>query len=151
MTGPRGGAPARLVAMALLLAVGMALLSGCGALHSGVTAEANECALALPAAVEAVGHQGRLLLIRPMDVREADRIGLLTTVSLVPTTAPKRHSYCVVVFVGPFSAGTVSGTRAGGRYAILLADPHNQQVAGTLVVDQLPRSVCVRHQSCMLR
>ncbi len=135
---------------ALLLATTLTL-AGCGALHGGVTAEANECALTLPVAEQVVGHQGKLLLIRPIGRQEAELVAQNATSFATSTTgaaANPRSTLCVAVFRGPFAADTVQGVEFGGEYAIVLADVRHQQVVATFVTDRLPRSLCMRHEEC---
>lgn len=137
----RRGAVAGWVAAAVGLTVAV---SGCSGSHSYTRFTSDACASTLPAAGAAVHGQGRLVTVRPFRRAELQRYFGVAPRPL-PSGSPRRAPdpaqprACLVVFRGPFAAGSVAGAdQQAGRFALVLVRVRSPQVLLTRVADDYP-------------
>jgi hypothetical protein len=132
---PVGGASRgwRRLAGVCLPAVVLVALAGCAGPRNTLGAGSTACFKALPAAFDAVRHQGRYLGVREV---AASRLALRH-----PEFASLgKETICIVAFAGTYAPGSVQGAppTASGRYALVAVDAKNAQVEASFVVAQLP-------------
>jgi hypothetical protein len=130
---PGGGRAPRLAAGLLALAV---TVSACG---TGSTLalgrrSVSACYLAIPVARAAVhDRHARLQGVHRLAAGAVENV-----VAQHPSVGPDSQPLCVVALVGPFGPGQVSGSAAGGRYALVLVSSRDLRVVGIRVLDRLP-------------
>jgi hypothetical protein len=116
---------------------------GCSGSRSYTRFTPDACASTLPTAGTAVHGRGRLTTIRPFHRAELKRYFGITP-SPVPTpspspTAPGQPRACLVVFRGPFAAGTVTGAeQQAGRFALVLVRVRSPHVLRVRLSDTFP-------------
>lgn len=160
ITSLRWRADPRCRQFALLAGVVMVVgLAGCGAPRGGYGTATSECAPALPPARAVVHDRGTLVLVRPVGHREWDELfpnraaASESTASAAPTPAPPAASShlaippgqagpqpraCLVVYQGPFAAGSVPAAPAGGKYAVIGIALRTASVVGVTTTDVRP-------------
>ncbi|MHB2021805.1 MAG: hypothetical protein ACYCO3_00520 [Mycobacteriales bacterium] len=95
------------------------LLTACAAPRSGFAPSRDICVSAVPVAFDAVHDKGQLV-----------RVHRLRRLPLLPLHRIPESGVCVLVFRGPYSPGSVSGTTKGGEYAYLLVTTKHPRVLG---------------------
>jgi hypothetical protein len=148
----------RTFTVAVMTAGGL-LAAGCAVPRGGPAAGNNVCAAVLPAASAVVHDQGRLVLVRP--TRRPELVGLFgpqvpsapggrsarstggPPQQLPPAASPAspenaQPRACLVVYDGHYAAGSVVGTSAPGRYAVIGISVRPVQVLGARTTDTRP-------------
>ncbi len=116
---------------------------GCSGSRSYTRFTPDACASTLPAAGTAVHDRGHLTMIRPFHRSELKRYFGITP-RPVPTSsrspsAPGEPRACLVVFRGPFAAGTVTGAQQrAGRFALVLVRVRPPRVLRVRLSDTVP-------------
>jgi hypothetical protein len=120
----------RAVAAGLVLALA---LSGCAARGASLGTTSSPCFHALPAAAEAVGHQGRFLGVRLVPVDRLRR-------RVPDTSVLGKIKVCVVAYKGNYTTAEVSHPLDAlpGPYAIVVVKTNGSAVLGTVVLRRLP-------------
>lgn len=138
---------------------GVALLLsavGCGAPRGGYATNSSVCAPALPAARATVRDHGTLVLVRPVGRPELDELfpGRLpprapstpsparppTATGPAPTPGPgaPQPRACLVVYRGPYAAGSLPTSPTGGTYAIIGVAVRTATVIGVTTSNTRP-------------
>jgi len=131
-----GRGPAVVVAVTL----GLAALVGCGAPRGGYAAAKNVCSQVLPVAQSAVHTRGKLVQVRPVGRRELTELFPQAPIPS-PTASPSPRPMpraCLVVYQGPYAAGSITGTTTGGRFAVIAVDVRGTSVLGVRTADSVP-------------
>ena len=131
----------RAVALVAVLAAGLPA-TGCAVLRGGVVSETTSCAEVSPLANHVAGGGGRLVKIRALTRKDAQKLldsGMLTD-EVSPLSAPRRS--CVVVYDGRFAVAGRNRRRArSARYLVLLIQVRRAKVLASYRGDALPRAV----------
>jgi uncharacterized protein YceK len=145
---PRGGErprgrrrlPLAVGVLAAMLGVAV-LLGGCSSARSELGTSDSNCYVALPAAIEAVHHQGKLhgvLLVSVSDLRH--RAPSLYKAATTRVGTKTVSQVCLVAFSGTFAASSLVRPvgRSSGHLAIVELDYPGNQVLATLLVPHVP-------------
>lgn len=107
----------------------VAAAAGCAAPRGGFAPSRDVCVSALPTAFDAVHEQGSLVSVHRL--REP-----VTRLFPPPATAPEGV-ICIFIFKGPYAPGSVTGTTAGGRYALLAVTTTHPRVVQVRMLSRL--------------
>lgn len=117
----------------MALALAALSFSGCAGRGATLGTSSSPCFRALPAAAQAVGHQGRFLGVRLV---AADRLR-----RRVPEAgALGRRRVCLVAYQGAYRPGDVKHPldASNGPYVLVAVEPDGSSVLGSIVVGRLP-------------
>jgi hypothetical protein len=124
-----------------LLAVG--ILIGCAAPRGAFVISRDVCVTVLPTANAVVGSHSHLVFIQHVthdqlldvfpNLREPPR-----SRHLLHRLFPKPPTVCLVGYRGPFSAGQIPGTVAGGEYAVMAVSTRHIRVFAVKVTNTPP-------------
>jgi len=130
----------RLLAPVVPVAIGIALLAGCGAPHPGVSnGSVSACYRAIPVAKAAV-HDKHATMIGVHRI-PVDKLRAHLPASAQAELASEDDSQvCAVAFKGTFAPGEVDLAPAGeqGSYAVVLVSSRNSDLIGSAVLTHLP-------------
>jgi hypothetical protein len=133
----------RLLAVAVPLGVGAALLAGCGAPRPGVSnGSVSACYRAIPTARVAV-HDTHATMIGVHRV-PADKIrSHLPPPAQAELASEDDSQLCAVAFKGDFAAGQVdlAPLNEQGSYAVILVSSRDSRLVGSAVLTHLPPSL----------
>jgi hypothetical protein len=133
----------RLLAVAVPLGVGAALVAGCGAPRPGVSnGSVSACYRAIPTAKAAL-HDSHATMIGVHRV-SADKLRSHLPLPAQAALASEDDSQlCAVAFKGDFAPGQVdlAPSDEQGRYAVVLVSSHDSRLVGSVVLVHLPRSL----------
>ena len=117
--------------LSLVLAGGLA--GACANPRNGLGTGTTVCFKAIPPAVEAVHHEGRLV-----GVREVSNPGLARRHPVFTRLGTEK--LCLLAFQGTYRAGDLPGAKppAPGQFAVVAVDPASAKVAGVFVFKRLP-------------
>ena len=150
MRSPRRRAKVGAIGIALIAA---AWLASCGSPRAVLNTSQSSCYRALPAATEAVAHQGRFAGLRRVSVGSdpSTMFGaglpltsfLRSSATVTPTTAPRPNgAACLVAFKGSFDPAKMPllrGTNRSGRYAVVVVGLRASEARAVYLTDHLPR------------
>lgn len=97
-------------------AITLVCAAGCAGPRGGFAPSRDACVSALPLAFDTVHDKGQLVAVH--------QLGPGRRRFLFPVAA----NACVFVFRGPYSPGSVIGSRSGGRYAHLVISTRHPRV-----------------------
>ncbi|HVA59571.1 MAG TPA: hypothetical protein VNG13_03415 [Mycobacteriales bacterium] len=125
-------------------ALGVLLLSaGCAVPRGGPVHRAVDiCVPVVPLTTDAVHDRGHVIYIRQIDRTQliADFPALKNHARRTPRAAA-APTICLVVYLGPYAAGQVSGASGSGRYALFAISTRRSRVFAVEVTDHLPRGI----------
>jgi hypothetical protein len=130
----------RLLATLVPVAIGTALLAGCGAPHPGVSnGSVSACYRAIPIAKAAVHDQHATMIgvhRIPVDKLRAHVPAFAQT----DLASEDDNQVCAVAFKGTFAPGEVDLAPTGeqGSYAVVLVSSRNSNLIGSAVLTHLP-------------
>ena len=133
----------RLLALALPIGVGTALMAGCGAPRPGVSnGSVSACYRAIPTAKAAV-HDSHATMIGVHRV-PADKLrSHLPVLAQAELASEDDSQLCAVAFKGSFASGQVdlAPPNEQGPYALVLVSSHDSRLIGSAVLVHLPPSL----------
>jgi len=119
--------PARRIIAAFLA------LAACAAPRTALNTPASPCFRALPAALAAVRHRGKLVGVRAAPAAKVKhKIGAVSAV--------RTRSVCLVAFRGRYRPADVQAASSSrsGRFAIVVVSVPKMRVVRTVILDRLP-------------
>ena len=130
--GGRVAAALRRALTGLAVVAAAVPLASCGARGAALGTTSNACFHAIPAAADAVRHQGKLAGVRLVDARRLHRLPEHQQLG--------ANRVCLVAYSGSYRPADVDHPldRTEGPYAIVAVSPNGRQVLGTVIVHRLP-------------
>jgi hypothetical protein len=119
--------------LALVLVMCALVLAACASPRNDLGSGSTACFKALPAAVTAVGHQGRYLGVR--------QVSAASLAKRHPEFASLgKETICVVAFQGTFGPGSVKEASPGvsGTYALVAVDAKTAKEVAAVITSRLP-------------
>jgi hypothetical protein len=133
----------RLLAAALPLGLGAALVASCGAPHPGISnGSVSACYRAIPVAKAAV-HDRHAVMIGVHSLPVDKLRSHLPPSAQTELASGDDTQICAVAFKGDFAAGQVdlAPSAEQGSYAVVLVSSRNSRLVGSAVLTDLPPSL----------